>query len=319
MSDASYMPKVYIEQGGAEMVIAPGGTLTIEGQVTGLVPGTDYFVDSVDGSNGNDGLSWAAPFATLDYAIGQCSASEGDRIFLAPWHAENLTAADTVDCDVAGVEIIGIRRGNQMPTFSTTAAAGSITVDAANVTIRNIKLVANFETGTTKAMTITASGDGLTLDNCHFRDTSATFEFLIHLSVATTVTDLRVQNCTFIGAAGTMSNSILFAGTSINCVIENCYFFVDSSDDVVDHLAGASVNLVVRNCVIVNADTDAAGYCLRYKSDGTGVAANNFFAYNKVDAEVSVGAAAWWFQNFATNTIGTSSGVLDPAAGAAVP
>ncbi len=72
-----------------------------------------------------------------------------------------------------------------------------------------------------------------------------------------------------------MTNSILFAGTSADCVIEDSYIFVDSADDVIDHLAGASVNLVVRRNVVINADTGAAGYCLRYKSDGTGVAYDN--------------------------------------------
>lgn len=315
----TYVPQVYKDQGGNRLNVGPNGTLNIQGSITGVAPGDDYYVDSVNGSNDNDGLSWANALATLDYAIGLCTASRGDRIFLAPWHAENLTAADTVDCDVAGVEIIGVRHGNQMPTFSTTAAAGSITVDAANVTIRNIKLLANFATGTTSGLTITASGDGCTIDGCYFRDTSATSEFLVHISVATTVTDLLITGCSFVTAAGSLTNSILFAGTSTDCVIEHSYFYVDSSDDVIDHLAAASVNLVVRHCTIINIDAGAAGYCLRYKSDGTGAAYRNLFAYNKDDAEVSVGAAAWWFENYATNTIGTSSGVLDPAAGAAVP
>ncbi len=74
----------------------------------------------------------------------------------------------------------------------------------------------------------------------------------------------------------------------------------------------------MRRNVIINADTDAAGYCLRYKSDGTGTAYGNFFAYNKVDAEISVGAAAWWFDNKASNTI-AESGLLDPSTAHAIP
>lgn len=325
-AEAGHHPgRVYVGQDGAfylnsaPFYNAGGVDIAAELEVLNVLPGTKFFVDSVNGDDGNDGLSWATALATLDAAVNLCTASSGDRIYLAPWHAEDLAAADTVDLDVAGVEVIGLRRGNQMPTFSTTAAAGSITIDAANVSIRGIKLVANFATGTTTGLTITASGDGLTVEDCHFRDTSAANEFLVHISVATTVTDLTIRGCTLITLAGSMTNSILFAGTSSNVVIENNYFFVDSADDVVDHLTAASVNLVVRYNTIINQDTDTALYCLRYKSDGTGVAHDNRFAYNKVDAEVSVGAAAWWFENYATNTIGTSSGVLDPAAGEAVP
>lgn len=281
--------------------------------------GNIFWVSSVTGSTSNSGYTPQDPLATIDAAIGLCTASNGDVIKVLPGHAENITAATSINCDVAGITIEGIGEGAMKPTISTTAAAGSVTIGAANVTIKNLRFVANFETGTTTAITVAATGDGFIMDGCDFRDTSATFEFLIHVSVATTVTDMVIKNCTFITAAGSMTNSILFAGTSINCVVDGCYFFVDSSDDVIDHLTAASVNFVVKNCTIINQDTDAAGYCLRYKSDGTGVAANNFLAYNKVDAEVGVGAAAWWFQNFATNTIGSSSGVLDPAAGAAVP
>jgi len=287
------------------------------------ITGNVWFVDSgaSDGADnvGNGyGRSPAKPFLTLDYAIGQCTASNGDVIYLLPGHAENLTAADSVDCDVAGVTIVGLGRGGLIPTFTSTAAAGSITVDAANVTIQNIKRVANFATGTTAGLTISANGDGCTVDGVHFRDTSAANEFLVHIAVATTVSDLWVKNCTFVTAAGSLTNSILFAGTSVDAVIENCYFFVDSADSVIDHAAGASTNLHIHHCVIVNIDTGAAGYCVQQKSDGTGVVHDCRFAYNKIDAEISVGAATWWFENYATNTI-AESGLLDPATSHAIP
>lgn len=295
----------------------PGGVFTISNLEQH--PGSIFFVNSATGTDGAGyGQNPDAPVATLDYAIGLCTASKGDVIYVLPGHAENLTLATSVNCDVAGVTIIGLGEGTLLPTFSTTAAAGSITIGAANVTLRNLRLLAAFATGTTSAITIAAAGDGCTLDGIQFRDTAATDEFLVHVSVATTVTDLLIKNCSFVTLAGSLTNSILFAGTSSDVVIEDNYFFVDSSDDVIDHLAGASTNLVVRRNVIINADTGAAGYCLRYKSDGTGVAYDNRFAYNKVDAEISVGAAAWWFNNYASNTI-AESGLLDPSTAHAIP
>lgn len=296
----------------------PGGMFNISSWKD--LPNDGFFVDSTSGVNGAGyGQNPDAPVATLDYAVGLCTASKGDKIYVAPWHVENITTAIGVEVDKAGVVVEGVKVGNLMPTFTMTAAAGSITVSAANVTLRNLKLVANFATGCTTALTIPATATGCTLDGIVCRDTTTDKEWLIHVSVAAAVEDLTIKNCSFVGLAGTMSNSILFAGASTNTIIEDNFISVDSSDDVIDHLAAASVNLVVRRNVIINADTDAAGYCLRYKSDGTGTAYHNLMAYNKVDAEIGIGAAAWWFQNFATNTIGTSSGVLDPAAGAAVP
>ena len=285
----------------------PGDILFVNNTVTAATDATGY------------GQNPDAPFATLDYAIGQCTASNGDVIYVMPGHAEDLTAADSIDVDVAGIKIIGLGWGALKPTFSTTAAAGSFKVDAANVLVRNLRLVANFATGTTAGMTLTANATNLIVEDCDWRDTSAANEFLLHVTIPTGVGPCTFRDCTFVTAAGSMTNSFLFAGTSTDFTIERCYFFVDSSDSVIDHLAGASTNLRVSDCTIINQDTGAAGYCVQQKSDGTGVVSRCLLAYNKNDAEISVGAATWWFENYATNTVGTSSGVLDPAAGAAVP
>lgn len=112
--------------------IMPGG---------GALPVTSgdyFFVCSVNGSNGNLGTA-DSPLATIDYAIGQCTANKGDTIVVLQGHAETLTAAGAIACDVAGINIIGCGSGTDRPelTFSTSAAA-SVLITAANVTIANI-------------------------------------------------------------------------------------------------------------------------------------------------------------------------------------
>jgi hypothetical protein len=295
----------------------PGGVFTIEDVVQH--PGAIFFVHSGIGADADgNGKNPDIPFATLDYAIGKCTANKGDVIYILPGHAENLTAADSVDCDVAGVTIIGLGHGNLIPTFSATAAAGAIKVDAANVTIKTLKLVANFATGVTKGLDITAAGDGCTLDGLKFRDTAATSEYLIHIAVATTVTDLQIQNCSFVTLAGSLTNSILFAGTSTDAVIRRNVFFVDSADSVIDHLAGAPVNILIDSNYIVNQDTGAAGYVIDVHASGTGMACNNRGAYANVAAEMTKGAAMWWLENYFSNTI-AESGLLEPATTHAIP
>lgn len=279
--------------------------------------GNVFFVYSGATGSGS-GVTPASACTTLDAAVNLCTAGNGDVIVCLPGHAENLTAADSVDLDVAGVTVLGIGDGNLIPTFSTTAAAGSITIDAANVTIKNIKLLANFATGTTTGLTVAAAADGLTLDGLKFRDTSTANEFLIHISVATTVTDLTIQNCSFVTLAGSLTNSILFAGTSENAVIRNNVFFVDSVDSVIDHLVAACVNILIDSNYIVNVDTDTAGYVIDVHASGTGMAVNNRGAYNKVDAEMTKGAAMFWLENYFTNTI-AESGLLEPATAHAIP
>lgn len=282
-------------------------------------PGSIFFVHSGTGDDtANDGTNPDAPLATIDAAIGSCTASKGDVIYVLPGHAENVTTATGINCDVAGIKIIGLGHGNLKPTVSFTAAAGSITVGAANVWIENLKLVANFATGVTSGVTIAAAGDGCTLKDCDFRDTSAANEFLIHVSVATTVTDLNVIGCTFFTAAGSMTNSFLFAGSSTNTRFQDCIWYVDSSDSVIDHETTAAVNFWMEYCSIVNVDTGAAGYCVQLKTASTGCVHDCRFAYNKVDAEITAGDAVWWFENYASNTI-AESGLLDPATSHSIP
>jgi len=289
----------------------PGGVYTVED--ASRTTGSLFWVDSTTGSDtANDGSNPDSPLATWDAAVNKCTASKGDIIFLMPGHAENITTATGVNFDTAGITTIGLGEGNLIPTISFTLLAGSVTIGAANITLRNIRFVANVTDGVTTGLTIAAAGDGCTLDGLQFRDTSATKEFLKHISVATTVTDLTIKNCSFVGAAGTMSGSVVFAGSSTNCLLENNYWYVDSSDSVVDHQTTAAVNLVLRDNCIINVDSDAAGYCIEAKTASTGAAYRNFFGYGKTDAEVSLGDAMWWFENYASNTI-AESGLLDPA------
>jgi hypothetical protein len=280
--------------------------------------GNIFFVDSGASASGS-GLSPEDPVTTIDAAIGLCTANNGDVIFVMEGHAENLTAATSINCDVAGVTIWGLGHGAAIPILTTTAAAGSITVGAANVTLKNLRVYAGFAGGTTTGFTIAAAGDGCTLENIVMRDTAANTEFIVHVSVATTVTDLLIDRCDFRGlVAESMTNSILFAGTSANTTIRNTTIIVDSSDDTVDHLAGAATNWLMHHCTIINGDTTTALYCVRLEATSTGVTHNCQFAYNKVDAEVSLGAAAWWLRNWASNTI-ADGGVAEPAGAAAIP
>ena len=295
----------------------PGGVFTIANWRN--LPNEGWFVDSTAGTDAAGfGYNPDAPFDSIDYAIGKAAA--GDVIYVAPWHVENITTATAINADVAGVTIEGVRMGYLMPTITATAAAGALTVAAANVTIKNLRFVAGFATGVTQGIAVAAAGDGCTLDGLEFRDTTTNEEYLVHINVATTVDNLTIRNCSLVGlTGGSMTNSILFAGTSTNTTIEDCYIFVDSSDSVIDHAVAAAVNCKITRCTIANDDTGAAGYCIQHHADGTGTSSDCRLSYNKIDAPVVAGAKIWWFENYATNTIGTSSGVLTPLAGAAVP
>jgi hypothetical protein len=103
--------------------------------------GRTFYVDS-GVTNEGDGTTWAKAKNTLDEAINLCEANRGDRILVAQGHAENLTAADAVDADIAGISIIGCGNGSLMPTFTATATGGEFVIGAAGVTISGLRFAA---------------------------------------------------------------------------------------------------------------------------------------------------------------------------------
>src|SRR5574341_1596957 len=78
-----------------------------KGTVYWVYNGTVLPTNHKNGSDGNNG-TFSAPFATLDYAIGRCTANRGDIIVVKEGHAENVTTANGIDLDVAGITVIGL-------------------------------------------------------------------------------------------------------------------------------------------------------------------------------------------------------------------
>jgi hypothetical protein len=114
------------------------GTLAVED--VSLSTGKRFYVHSTGTDGASYGTTPDAPFATIDYAIGKCTASKGDIIYVMEGHTETLAA--TIALDVAGVQIIGLGRGALRPKITGLTGIAMVTMTAANVTIRNIHLLA---------------------------------------------------------------------------------------------------------------------------------------------------------------------------------
>lgn len=96
-----------------------------------------FWVDSVHGSDGNRG-TFDRPFSTIDYAVGQCTASVGDVIMVKAGHVETVTAAAGIALDVAGITLVGLGNSRNRPKINfTTAVGASMKVTAANITMSN--------------------------------------------------------------------------------------------------------------------------------------------------------------------------------------
>ena len=160
----------------------------------GSVPlGTNYFfVCNATGANGSDGNAGTmdAPFATLDFAVGQCAANLGYVIVVMQGHAETLTSNTALLLDVAGITIVGLGTGADRPTFTlSTANTCRIPVSAANIKIQNCIFIGNFLSIATCFLLTTAPG--FWVDSCAFRDTSAILGFLSIITTTVSVPTYR--------------------------------------------------------------------------------------------------------------------------------
>lgn len=118
-------------------------------------------------SNGNKG-GFLDPFATIDYAVGQCAANRGDIIVVRPGHTETVTAAAGLDLDVAGIALVGLGRGSNRPTVNfTTATTADMDVDAANITMVNFLFTGGIDA---LAGPIDVNAADFALINCEYRD-----------------------------------------------------------------------------------------------------------------------------------------------------
>jgi hypothetical protein len=103
----------------------------------------------VNSATGTDAAGFGGgpdkPVATIDYAIGLCTASKGDVIYVMPYHNEGLGDAQ-ITVDIAGVSIIGLGRGLARPRIDFDHANASIDITANGCRLKNLVLLPSITT-----------------------------------------------------------------------------------------------------------------------------------------------------------------------------
>lgn len=210
--------------------------LSLDGVVVSGRPviGKDIFVSSTSGNVANNGLTPTAAVLTLEAGINLCTASQGDRVFMLPGHAETISSATALNFDLAGIDIIGLGAGSARPTITLdTGNTTTIPVTAANITISNVLFVANF-LSIAACFTI-ASAKNFQAYNCDFRETSSTLNFLNIFQTtggANTADGLTVVGCTWEGIGTTSVNSFILTANTIDSakIISNRVSTVKTTD-----------------------------------------------------------------------------------------
>jgi hypothetical protein len=286
------------------------------GSLVPVTTGNYFFVHSGTGSNGNYG-SMAEPFASIDYAIGYCTANKGDVIIAMPGHTETISAAGGITADVAGITIVGLGSGGLRPIITFSATASTFAISAANVTVKNIITTISIDEVVSM---FNISGADCTLDGVDFRPygalgaTGQARQF-----AAITGARCTIQNCVHrqYTAAGAAQVWITTDATDGHRILNNSMFIVANASTS-SHWIGSSAaptNIeIVGNKVLFLGATVTGVITLT-------TAATGLIAYNALASGTSVATttaivadAAYVFENYWIDDA-AASGILAPAAG----
>jgi hypothetical protein len=277
--------------------------------------GSVFFVHSGTGNNTTyQGDSPARPLATIDYAIGRCTAAKGDVIVVMPGHAETLAAAGAITADVAGVSIIGLGSGANRPTLSFGDTAATFAISAANVTVRNMRVTSTVDE-VVKMFNVT--GAYCTLDNIeHFETASAqTIQFLLTTNAADYLT---VQNCFHYqaNAAGSAQLWIQLVGTDCSRILNNTFILAlnNAATSAVINGSTAVVNCQIAGNTILQTGGTTQVSAILLATNSTGFVHDNRVAAAVTTLAGTVAlASAYGAENYTLNTA-NKSGILDPVA-----
>ncbi len=254
-----------------------GGVFTIVNET--LTTGNIYYVDSGqttrNGTTASYGRNPDAPFATLAAAIAQCITANGDMIFLMPGHAEAPTAS--IALSVAGVSVIGMGNGTNRPTFTPTYAGAGVDVldiTAANVTVKNINIVAGTAgSGTIVNVNVASGGHDFTMENCKLGMGSKNE---ICITVAATAHRGSLLNLKIVGTAAGANSIIVWEGGSDDWLIDGIDGIFTAATDIDGPVfyqnAVTMENLIIRNVVIL--PLAASGLVIDFNSASTGFVDN---------------------------------------------
>ena len=273
--------------------------------------GNVYFVDSGSGTAADDTTHGTKerPFATIEYATGRCTASNGDYVVVMPGHTETVTAAGGLDLDVAGVTYIGIGKGSNRPTINFTTVVGAdMDVDAANVTMVNFLF-----TGGIDALTgpIDVNAADFSMLDCETRDvTGQATDFIVTDANADR---LYIDGWVHRGAAAAGADTAITIVGGDGAVIKNFWIDGNFAVSAIENVTTAATNLNIYGDKPSFLRTrNAADVVVTLVATSTGNVGPNLYARLQDNAanitEAFVGADMQFFQPIAlVNLDGESS------------
>lgn len=220
--------------------------------VLGFPPGRIFYVNSNGGVDAAGyGLTrsnlpgGSGPFATIDYAINQCGATQGDVIYVLPGHTETLTSATGIALDVSGVTIIGCGVTRSRPTitcYASTTATG-ITVSGNNCMVKNLIFVGS-DTQTTGALMAVTGTDNV-IDSCEFRHGAGPLTACTMTGASRTIW----KNCVWVGTAAGPDVALKIVTASVGSVFKDLLFQYVGSSGLDSAAIKGSTGIATSDCL----------------------------------------------------------------------
>lgn len=260
-------------------------------------PGDVYWVDSVNGSDGNKG-TFDKPFSTIDYTVGRCTANKGDIIAVKAGHVETVTAAAGLALDVAGIVILGFGTGSHRPTVNFTTAVGAdMNVDAANISIYNVLFTGGFDALTGP---IDVNAADFSMLNCETRDvTGQATDFIVTDANASR---FLISGWRHIGAAAAGADTAITIVGGDDWIIENFNIYGNFAVAAIENVTTASNRVRIgggeQQCYAWTENAADVIVALAATTTGhVGPSINAMLQDNAANiTEAFVGAAAQFFQ-----------------------
>ncbi len=297
-----------------------GGMFAVEDMARST--GDRFFVDSGNTADGRDvvgaGKSPDTPFLTTDFAIGQCTASNGDIIYVMPGHAETLSTAAQLAIDVVGITIQGIGTRNTKPTYTITtgAVAAPVLWSAAGCVVDNIRIVGGKAGGSNVTIDIADSFN--TLSNTQFISTASTelgigagLGVITLTDTAGALSEIQLLNVEYMGGAGD-DESFLTVNDGVtgvtNVKLIGCDIKGTFADNTIQADQGTNTATLwtIHDCVLANLGGD--NLVLTMDTSAVFYITNcNIFGANSTTKPI-VGYAASYMSNVWSCEIGAAGG-----------
>lgn len=277
----------------------------------------DYEGTSKDGV-----VTIGSVYNTVDAAVGACTADQGDVIYVMPGHTEDVIA-DSIDLDVAGITVICLGTGENMPYFTfITAASSEVTVNADDVRWVGGYFFANYANISTAFQVDTAKN--FSLENAEFEDSAENLNFLS--IVTTTTVDNAADGLRVIGNFWASLDTAALAFISILGAADRVLIQGNIVDMAAVNNVGHFITLAAKNvlfirvldniCVVVGATDATVGIF----GTGSGSASSGIIARNLVSSLDTTTALLWtagskiaFLENYLTGAV-DKSGTLFPVA-----